>query len=151
LLAGVTRQTISSIETVQYNPSALLALLLARRLDKRVEELFFLEEKAMSTDQNVKIDERTEAVASQAIARAYAFITVALLIDFMYRRFVFHEAAWDLFVMLVVSGAGTHVYMVRHKVWDVGESFGWKVAIIYAVTLAVLAVVGFILAMTKTM
>ena len=44
LLAGVTRQTISSIETGQYNPSALLALVLARRLDKRVEDLFFLEE-----------------------------------------------------------------------------------------------------------
>jgi len=44
LLAGVTRQTISSIETGQYNPSALLALLLARRLDKRVEDLFVLEE-----------------------------------------------------------------------------------------------------------
>jgi putative transcriptional regulator len=43
-LAGVTRQTISSIETGLYNPSALLALLLARRLDKRVEELFYLEE-----------------------------------------------------------------------------------------------------------
>jgi len=45
LLAGVSRQTISSIETGQYNPSALLALLLARRLDKRVEDLFYLEEK----------------------------------------------------------------------------------------------------------
>jgi putative transcriptional regulator len=45
VLAGVTRQTISSIETGQYNPSALLALILARRLDKRVEDLFFLEEK----------------------------------------------------------------------------------------------------------
>lgn len=45
LLAGVTRQTISSIETGQYNPSALLALLLARRLEKRVEDLFYLEEK----------------------------------------------------------------------------------------------------------
>jgi len=45
LLAGVTRQTISSIETGQYNPSALLALVLARRLDKRVEDLFFLEER----------------------------------------------------------------------------------------------------------
>jgi putative transcriptional regulator len=44
-LVGVTRQTISSIETGQYNPSALLALLLARSLDKRVEDLFFLEEK----------------------------------------------------------------------------------------------------------
>jgi putative transcriptional regulator len=45
LLAGVTRQTISSIETGQYNPSTLLALLLARHLDKRVEDLFYLEEK----------------------------------------------------------------------------------------------------------
>ena len=45
LLAAVTRQTISSIETGQYNPSALLALVLARRLDKRVEDLFYLEEK----------------------------------------------------------------------------------------------------------
>jgi putative transcriptional regulator len=43
-LAGVTRQTISSIETGQYNPSTLLALVLARRLDKRVEDLFYLEE-----------------------------------------------------------------------------------------------------------
>ena len=45
LLAGVTRQTISSIETGQYNPSVLLALLLAQRLEKRVEDLFYLEEK----------------------------------------------------------------------------------------------------------
>lgn len=42
--AGVTRQTISSIETGLYNPSALLALILARCLEKRVEDLFTLEE-----------------------------------------------------------------------------------------------------------
>jgi putative transcriptional regulator len=41
--AGVTRQTISSIETGQYCPSALLAFLLAEKLEKRVDELFFLE------------------------------------------------------------------------------------------------------------
>jgi putative transcriptional regulator len=43
-LAGVTRQTISSIETGQYNPSTLLTLILARQLNKRVEDLFALEE-----------------------------------------------------------------------------------------------------------
>jgi putative transcriptional regulator len=42
-LAGVTRQTISSIETGQYCPSALLAFILARRLNKPVAELFYLE------------------------------------------------------------------------------------------------------------
>jgi putative transcriptional regulator len=41
--AGVTRQTISSIETGTYCPSALLAFVLARCLNKRVDELFFLE------------------------------------------------------------------------------------------------------------
>ena len=42
-LAGVTRQTISSIENEQYGPSALLAFVLARRLGKSVAELFYLE------------------------------------------------------------------------------------------------------------
>ena len=42
-LVGVTRQTISSIETGQYCPSALLAFQLAKKLEKPVEELFFLE------------------------------------------------------------------------------------------------------------
>jgi hypothetical protein len=102
----------------------------------------------MSTDQNVKIDERTEAIASQASAWAYFFISVALLIDLMYRNLVFHETAWDLVGMLVGSGTFTWVYMVRHKGWDVPKSFGWEVAILYAVTLAVLPVVGFMIAMT---
>ena len=42
-LAGVTRQTISAIETGQYCPSALLAFLLAKQLSKRVDDLFFLQ------------------------------------------------------------------------------------------------------------
>jgi putative transcriptional regulator len=41
--ASVSRQTISSIETGQYCPSALLAFRLARVLGVRVDELFWLE------------------------------------------------------------------------------------------------------------
>jgi putative transcriptional regulator len=40
---GVSRQTISSIETGQYGPSAFLALRLAAELRMPVEELFWLE------------------------------------------------------------------------------------------------------------
>lgn len=43
-LAGVSRQTISSIETGQYTPTAKLALILCRRLDKSFDEVFYLEE-----------------------------------------------------------------------------------------------------------
>lgn len=42
-LTGVSRQTISSIETRQYVPSAFLAFLIAEKLGKPVAELFFLE------------------------------------------------------------------------------------------------------------
>lgn len=41
--AGVSRQTISSIETGQYCPSTLLAFRLARVLGVRVDRLFWLE------------------------------------------------------------------------------------------------------------
>ena len=41
-LAGVTRQTVSSVENNQYVPSALLAFLFAKHLEKRVDELFTL-------------------------------------------------------------------------------------------------------------
>ena len=40
-LVGVSRQTISSIETGQFNPTAKLALLLCVALDKKFESLFY--------------------------------------------------------------------------------------------------------------
>lgn len=40
-LVGVSRNTISSIETGQFNPTAKLALILCIALDKKFEELFF--------------------------------------------------------------------------------------------------------------
>ena len=40
-MVGVCRNTISSIETGQFNPTAKLALILCIALDKKFEELFF--------------------------------------------------------------------------------------------------------------
>ena len=40
-LVGVSRNTISSIETGQLNPTAKLALLLCIALEKKFEELFY--------------------------------------------------------------------------------------------------------------
>ena len=40
-VVGVSRQTISSIETGQFNPTAKLALVLCIALDKKFEELFY--------------------------------------------------------------------------------------------------------------
>lgn len=42
-MVGVSRNTISSIETGQFNPTAKLALILCTALDKKFEELFYFE------------------------------------------------------------------------------------------------------------
>ena len=42
-LVGVSRNTISSIETGQFNPTAKLALILCIALDKRFEDLFYFD------------------------------------------------------------------------------------------------------------
>lgn len=42
-LVGVSRQTISSIETGQFSPTAKLALVLCIALDKKFEELFYFD------------------------------------------------------------------------------------------------------------
>ena len=40
-MVGVSRNTISSIETYQYQPTAKLALLISIALDKKFEEVFY--------------------------------------------------------------------------------------------------------------
>lgn len=40
-LVGVSRNTVSSIETGQFNPTTKLALILCVALDKKFEELFY--------------------------------------------------------------------------------------------------------------
>ena len=42
-MIGVSRNTISSIETGQFNPTAKLALILCVALDKKFEDLFYFE------------------------------------------------------------------------------------------------------------
>lgn len=43
-LVGVSRQTINSIETGKFYPTAKLALLLCIALDKKFEEIFYFDE-----------------------------------------------------------------------------------------------------------
>lgn len=42
-MVGVSRNTISSIETGQFTPTAKLALVLCIALDKKFEELFYFD------------------------------------------------------------------------------------------------------------
>lgn len=42
---GVARNTITSIERYEYSPTAYLAYILCLALDKKFEELFYMDEK----------------------------------------------------------------------------------------------------------
>ena len=42
-MVGVSRNTISSIETGQFSPTAKLALILGIALDKKFEEIFYFD------------------------------------------------------------------------------------------------------------
>ena len=100
----------------------------------------------MNTPQSVKADERTVAVLYASNAWALNFVLFALLIDIWYRARFRHEVAWDLIALFGIIGAIITVYLARHKV--LGQVFGGKVAIIFAV---VALVVGAVLAMIKAM
>lgn len=43
-LIGVSRQTINAMESGKYVPSTVLALKIARVFEKKVDDIFFLEE-----------------------------------------------------------------------------------------------------------
>ncbi|MBO5129922.1 MAG: helix-turn-helix transcriptional regulator [Oscillospiraceae bacterium] len=45
---GVSRQTISSLETGRYNPSIFLAYKIARYFDMSIEEVFLFEEEDLN-------------------------------------------------------------------------------------------------------
>lgn len=64
-LVGVSRQTISSIENLQFCPSARLALLICVALEKRFEEVFYFDlEQSLpnkrKTKDHVSSDEQKE-------------------------------------------------------------------------------------------
>jgi hypothetical protein len=78
---------------------------------------------------------------------ALNFILFALLIDIMYRSLVRHEAAWDLFALIGLSGIVSVAYAARHNVLVLNR----KAIVVLAMTTVIAAVVGAILAMTKAM
>jgi hypothetical protein len=101
----------------------------------------------MITNQGVKADERTAAVMRASNIWGLNVILYGLLIDIMYRSAVLHEAPWDLFALIGLSGAISMAYAARHNV--LGRVFGWRSVMIMAVSALAAAVISFILAMNR--
>ena len=49
-MVGVSRNTISQIETLQFNPTAKLALIICIALDKKFEDIFYFKQYKKPSD-----------------------------------------------------------------------------------------------------
>ena len=80
-MVGVSRNTISSIETGQYSPTAKLAYSLCIALDKTFEELFYFDARAVrseasSEDKKSEKEEKedTSSLSNKAIQRIRRYL-----------------------------------------------------------------------------
>lgn len=61
----------------------------------------------------VERDERTEAVENASYRLAFTLMSFGILADVMYRGAVRHEAAWDLFALVILGGGVGRAYQGR--------------------------------------
>jgi hypothetical protein len=69
----------------------------------------------MNTHQTVTRDERTVAVENVSSRWGFTFLLFALLVDVAYRGVVYHEAAWDLMALVIVSSGFLTIYGAQQK------------------------------------
>lgn len=76
-VAGVSRQTISGVESGQYAPSATIALRLAKALGCQVEDLFWLEEDTIKLEaissRSIPVDRWVRVALAQVGGKAIAY------------------------------------------------------------------------------
>jgi hypothetical protein len=75
---------------------------------------------------------------------AFNFLAFALLFDIMYRAMVWHEAAWDLYALLIASGILNLVYAIRHKVSPLSRKSVFAMALLAFTAAAVAAIVAYV-------
>jgi hypothetical protein len=100
----------------------------------------------MNLPRQAETDERLETVL-QSNTWGFNFILFGLLIDIMYRSLVFHEAPWDLFALIGLSGVVTMAYAARHNVLLVNR----QLVFVLALTAVIAAAVAALLAAMRVM
>lgn len=89
----------------------------------------------------IERDERTEFVENASYRVAYMLISFGVLLDIMYRGQVRHEAAWDLFALVIVGGAVARAYQGRQKVL----APGWAMKALLLMTVAAFVAAALVL------
>jgi hypothetical protein len=102
----------------------------------------------MDTQQFMNADQRS-LIMMQGNTWSYNFLMFALLFDIMYRAMIWHEAAWDLYALLIASGAISLLYAIRHKAFVLNRHSVMVMALLALLAAAIAAVVAYAYGMTK--
>ncbi|HEY3412418.1 MAG TPA: hypothetical protein VGM51_05075 [Armatimonadota bacterium] len=86
----------------------------------------------------IERDERTEAVENASYRLAYMLISFGILLDVMYRSGRLHQPCWDLFALVIVSGAAGRAYQARQHA--LGPGWARKAALVIVIAAFVGAV-----------
>jgi hypothetical protein len=84
----------------------------------------------------IERDERTVTVENASYRWAFIVLSFGVLVDVMYRSYALHESCWDLFALVVLSGAVGTAYQGANRV------LGRRWAVSAALTVALAAVAG---------
>ena len=103
----------------------------------------------MSIRQSVERDERTVAVENASYKWAFTFVSLALLVDVVYRGAVHSEAAWDLLALASLPAFVCVMYQARQKI--LGKRYLREALLVACLGGIVAFVIAGILAMTKVM
>jgi hypothetical protein len=101
----------------------------------------------MDIQQSLNVDARS-AIIMRGNMWSFNFLAFALLFDIMYRAMVWHEAAWDLYALLIASGIFSLVYAIRHKVLPLNRKSIVAMALLAFMAAAVAAIVAYVYTVT---
>ena len=87
-------------------------------------------------------DERTEAVENASYRWAYHVLSYGLLGCVAWRSFVTKESSWDLLALVIAGGIVATLYQGSHRVLSRRWLLATVVAIVIAIVLGTVALLG---------
>ncbi|WP_026884927.1 DUF6442 family protein [Clostridium akagii] len=76
---------------------------------------------------NIDKDERATFIENKSFKYGYNFISIALLLDVVYRGIWLNQSSWDLLGIVMLSALPTTVYQYKQKIF----TRSWKISILF--------------------
>lgn len=85
-------------------------------------------------------DERAVSVENASYTLAYKVMSFALLVDVIYRSFVFKQGTWDLLGIVILGGLAATLYQTRYKIATRSSVKAILLAVVSALLIALIIV-----------